>query len=217
MATTTNYGWTTPNDTDLVKDGASAMRTLGSSIDTTVKSLNPETTLGDISYRSSTANTKTRLAIGTTGQVLTVSGGVPAWASLSTSGPAFAATLSADQTISQNTYTKVAFDTETFDTNNNYNTTDRRFTPTQAGYYLIGLGLGMIQNSGFMYGTIYKNGTMDSIVYMTETDAAMHHSKLIYFNGTTDYVEAYARLNGGGQLKIFTGASSSFYGYFVRS
>lgn len=79
MATTTNYGWDTPDDTDLVKDGASAIRTLGSSVDTTVKNLNPETTLGDISYRSSTANTNTRLAIGTTGQVLTVSGGVPAW------------------------------------------------------------------------------------------------------------------------------------------
>jgi hypothetical protein len=80
MATTTNYSWTTPDDTDLVKDGASAIRTLGSSIDTTTKNLNPSTTLGDIEYRSSTANTNTRLAIGTTGQVLTVSGGVPAWA-----------------------------------------------------------------------------------------------------------------------------------------
>jgi hypothetical protein len=80
MATTTNYGWDTPDDTDLVKDGASAIRTLGSSVDTTVKNLNPETTLGDISYRSSTANTNTRLAIGTTGQILTVSGGVPSWA-----------------------------------------------------------------------------------------------------------------------------------------
>jgi hypothetical protein len=80
MATTTNYGWTTPNDTDLVKDGASAIRTLGSSIDTTTKALNPETTLGDIAYRSATANTNTRLAIGTTGQVLTVAGGVPTWA-----------------------------------------------------------------------------------------------------------------------------------------
>lgn len=79
MATTTNYGWTTPDDTALVKDGASAIRSLGSSVDTTVKALNPETTLGDISYRSSTANTNTRLAIGTTGQVLTVSGGVPSW------------------------------------------------------------------------------------------------------------------------------------------
>lgn len=79
MATTTNYGWETPDDTDLVKDGASAIRTLGSSIDTTTKALNPSTTLGDIEYRSSTANTNTRLPIGTTGQVLTVSGGVPAW------------------------------------------------------------------------------------------------------------------------------------------
>ena len=80
MATTTNYGWDTPDDTDLVKDGAAAIRTLGSSIDTTTKNLNPSTTLGDIEYRSSTANTNTRLGIGSTGQVLTVSGGVPAWA-----------------------------------------------------------------------------------------------------------------------------------------
>ena len=36
MATTTNYGWTTPDNTDLVKDGALAIRTLGSAIDTTV-------------------------------------------------------------------------------------------------------------------------------------------------------------------------------------
>jgi hypothetical protein len=79
MATTTNYGWTTPDDTALVKDGAAAIRTLGSSVDTTTKNLNPSTTLGDIEYRSSTANTNTRLGIGTTGQILAVSGGVPAW------------------------------------------------------------------------------------------------------------------------------------------
>jgi hypothetical protein len=79
MATTTNYGWTTPDDTDLVKDGAAAIRTLGSSVDTTTKALNPSTTLGDIEYRSSTANTNTRLPIGTTGQILSVVGGVPSW------------------------------------------------------------------------------------------------------------------------------------------
>jgi hypothetical protein len=84
MATTTNYGWTTPDDTALVKDGAAAIRTLGSSVDTTTKALNPSTTLGDIEYRSSTANTNTRLGIGTTGQLLSVSGGVPAWATVST-------------------------------------------------------------------------------------------------------------------------------------
>jgi hypothetical protein len=84
MATTTNYGWTTPDDTDLVKDGAAAIRTLGSSVDTTTKNLNPETTTGDIAYRSATANTNTRLALGTAGQVLTVNSGAtaPEWASV---------------------------------------------------------------------------------------------------------------------------------------
>jgi hypothetical protein len=86
MATTTNYGWTTPDDTALVKDGAAAIRTLGTSVDTTTKNLNPSTTLGDIEYRSSTANTNTRLGIGTSGQVLSVSGGVPAWVTSSSGG-----------------------------------------------------------------------------------------------------------------------------------
>lgn len=36
MATTTNYGWTTPDNTALVKDGALAIRTLGSAIDTSL-------------------------------------------------------------------------------------------------------------------------------------------------------------------------------------
>ena len=85
MANTTNYNWETPDDTDLVKDGAAAIRTLGSSVDTTTKALNPSTTLGDIEYRSSTANTNTRLGIGSSGQVLTVAAGVPSWATPSSS------------------------------------------------------------------------------------------------------------------------------------
>jgi hypothetical protein len=80
MATTTNYGWDTPDDTDLVKDGAAAIRTLGSSIDTTTKNLNPQTTTGALAYRSATANVNTALPVGTTGQVLTVAAGVPSWA-----------------------------------------------------------------------------------------------------------------------------------------
>jgi hypothetical protein len=87
MATTTNYGWDTPDDTDLVKDGAAAIRTLGSSVDTTTKALNPSTTLGDIEYRSATGNTNTLLPIGTTGQVLAVVGGVPAWATTADQTP----------------------------------------------------------------------------------------------------------------------------------
>lgn len=111
MATTTNFGWETPDDTDLVKDGAAAMRTLGNSIDTSFvdlkggttgqvlsKATNADldftwvaqddsnaiqnallTTTGDTIYASG-ASTPARLAIGSTGQVLTVAGGVPTWA-----------------------------------------------------------------------------------------------------------------------------------------
>ena len=81
MATTTNYGWTTPDDTALVKDGASAIRTLGSSVDTSVKALNPGTTSGDLDYYTA-ATTKARIAKGTAGQVFTMNSGAtaPEWA-----------------------------------------------------------------------------------------------------------------------------------------
>jgi hypothetical protein len=96
MATTTNYGWTTPDDTALVKDGASAIRTLGSSVDTTTKNLNPETTLGDLAYRSSTANVKTRLGLGTAGQFLAVNSGAtaPEWQTLNAGGMTLISTTS---------------------------------------------------------------------------------------------------------------------------
>lgn len=77
MPTTTNYGWTTPADTDLVKDGASAIRTLGNSIDSTLKTQIdaqiPDsllTTKGDI-IAATAASTPARLGVGTNGQVLT--------------------------------------------------------------------------------------------------------------------------------------------------
>jgi hypothetical protein len=52
MATTTNFGWTTPNDTDLVKDGAAAIRTLGSGVDTSFVGLKGGTT-GQVLSKSS--------------------------------------------------------------------------------------------------------------------------------------------------------------------
>ena len=85
MATTTNYGWTTPDDTALVKDGAAAIRTLGSSVDTSVKALSPGTTSGDLDYYTS-ATAKARIGIGTNGQVLTSNGSVPSWATPSSGG-----------------------------------------------------------------------------------------------------------------------------------
>jgi hypothetical protein len=73
-----------PTATDLVTDLPADFEVFGQAVDTRLKALNPATTLGDISYASATANTNTRLGIGTSGQVLAVSGGgVPAWTTTS--------------------------------------------------------------------------------------------------------------------------------------
>lgn len=116
MASTTSFNWETPDDTDLVKDGAAAIRTLGNSIDTSMTDLlggttgqvlkkntdtdmdfvwaadsagmtNPMTTTGDTIY-SSSGSTPARLGIGTAGQVLQVNSGAtaPEWATFATGG-----------------------------------------------------------------------------------------------------------------------------------
>lgn len=54
MPTTTNFGWTTPADTDLVKDGASAIRTLGNGVDTSMAQLKGGTTGQVLSKTSNT-------------------------------------------------------------------------------------------------------------------------------------------------------------------
>jgi hypothetical protein len=54
MATTTNFGWETPDDTDLVKDGAAAIRTLGQAIDTSMADLEGGTTGQILSKNSNT-------------------------------------------------------------------------------------------------------------------------------------------------------------------
>jgi len=69
-----------PTSTDLVTDLPADFEVFGQAVDTRLKALQPGTTLGDLAYSSSTANTNTRLGIGSTGQVLTVAGGVPTWA-----------------------------------------------------------------------------------------------------------------------------------------
>jgi hypothetical protein len=76
MATTTNYSWTTPDDTALVKDGAAAIRSLGTAIDTTVFN-NASAAIaktivdakGDI-IAATAADTVARLAVGANGTVL---------------------------------------------------------------------------------------------------------------------------------------------------
>ena len=73
MASSPNYSWPEPDDTSLVKDGALAMRTLGNAIDTTMATMVAKTIVdakGDL-IAATAADTVSRLAVGTNGQVLT--------------------------------------------------------------------------------------------------------------------------------------------------
>ena len=77
---TTNYGFVLPTPTDLVTDLPADFDVALQGVDTRLKALQPGTTLGDLAYSSATANTNTRLGVGSAGQVLTVASGVPSWA-----------------------------------------------------------------------------------------------------------------------------------------
>jgi hypothetical protein len=132
MATTTpNFGWTVPTSSDLVKNGATAIETLGDSIDASLVDLkggttgqvlkkatntdmdfvwsadsagmtNPMTTTGDTIY-SSSGSTPARLGIGSTGQVLTVAAGIPSWATPSGSSPNYQLLNSGGTTLTGDT------------------------------------------------------------------------------------------------------------------
>ena len=72
MATSPNYGWLEPDNTDLVKNGALAIRTLGNAIDTTMATMTPKSIVdakGDL-IAASGADTPARLAVGNNGETL---------------------------------------------------------------------------------------------------------------------------------------------------
>jgi hypothetical protein len=78
--------------------------------------------------------------------------------------PAFSAYLSADQSIANDTFVKVNFNTEIFDTDNTYdNSTNYRFTPAVVGKYLINTGVrfnsGVASNLQIARLALYKNGS----------------------------------------------------------
>ena len=63
MATTTNYGWETPDDTDLVKDGALAQRTTASAIDTSLFSITNGKNVGLVPLVNTTFTTTSALQV----------------------------------------------------------------------------------------------------------------------------------------------------------
>jgi len=153
-----------------------------------------------------------QLASGT-GNLVTVPS-VTGTAMVSGNMPAFSAYLSSNQTVSSNTYTKVTFDTEEFDTNNNF--ASSRFTPTVAGYYQINGHVSAL-TGGDQFCIIYKNGT----AYKWGTyivggyGANTLVSSLVYLNGSTDYVEIYIYM---GNTTVFGGLIQTWFnGSMIRS
>ena len=112
---------------------------------------------------------------------------------LAVDGPAFSAYRSTNQSIGNSVWTKIAFDTEEFDTNSNYdNTTNYRFQPTVSGYYQVNAAVGLSASTAAVTVAIYKNGSEFKRLQQSFTSStAAEVTALIYMNGSTDYIEGY--------------------------
>ena len=135
--------------------------------------------------------------------------------------PAFSATAGA-LTIAASTFTKIPFSSLVYDTNSNYNTSTYRFTPTVAGYYWIKVQFFLGVSGGRTAASIYKNGSdvCQTLVPSSNTNGGISvvSQALVSFNGSTDYVEAYAYQESGGTGAINTSANLTlFQGYMVRT
>jgi hypothetical protein len=137
------------------------------------------TTTGDTIYASG-ASTPARLGIGTTGQVLTVSGGVPAWAT-PTSPSATGCTVFSNgtsQSLNGYTTTMIAYNAEIWDSNGYHDnsTNNSRITiPSgKAGKYQINASLSTtgIVTDWILY--LFKNGSLVSGVGIFEGKLIRH-------------------------------------------
>ena len=124
-------------------------------------------------------------------------------------GPAFSAYANATlQTITSGSQQKVLFQTEEFDTNNNY--ASSRFTPTVEGYYQLNAevrldgatGTGEMMIILYKNGSEYKRGTNQSGIQIATNFWAMTVSSLVYANGTGDYFEIYVQQGSGGNVTV---------------
>ncbi len=184
------------------------------------------TAKGDL-FAGSAANTYTKLAVGADATVLTADSTTATglkWAvSGASSGPAFRAYLSSNQTPANATWTKVAFNTESFDTDNCFNnTTTYRFTPTKAGYYQISAAVYATSTSASAketYMALYFNGATLGIASGSQTNNwtlyVHNNSQLYYFNGSTDYMEVYGYIDNS-VGRTFTQPSTLFSAAWIR-
>ena len=146
-------------------------------------------------------------------------------------GPAFSAYLSTTQTISNNTLTKVAFNSENFDTASCFNTSTYRFTPNVAGYYLfavIAQPQSHTASTGYTFSFIKNGASADAsnqIIYFNgNTGSTLNPSysgtMMYYLNGSTDYVELYFTQSSGSSKSLYgtpDGGRTSIEGFLARA
>lgn len=146
-----------------------------------------------------------------TGTILTTgTAGVPV------NGPAFSAYAANDQAITNNTFTKVQINTETFDTNSCFDSaTNYRFTPTVAGYYQVN-GAVKPTTDAALFSVLYKNGSI--LNYGSGSTSGIDVggvrngsvlSQLVYLNGSTDYVELY--VISGNNISVKGSATQTYF------
>ena len=139
--------------------------------------------------------------------------------------PAFAAKMSAAQSISNDTSTKIAYDTEVYDTDSAYDhSSNYRFTvPSEkAGKYFIGASV----RSGNITDT--KKITMN--LFVNGSEISEHYAQIASSNGgeqytigvfktfnlsAGDYIEVFVLHQSGGSVSFSSSSSigSYFYGY----
>ncbi len=137
--------------------------------------------------------------------------------------PAFRAYMGAYQIIQNNTNTKLNMNTETFDSNSFYDTSNYRFTPTIAGYYFVNANAQFSNaTSNYVFGiNIYKNGS-NALRGMTWNDGSNSEmntqiSGILAFNGSSDYAELYGYENSGGQITIYNGTNTTYFeAFYIR-
>jgi len=163
------------------------------------------------------------ITIGASGDTITVPTGatltVPSGGLSGQNYPAFHAYLSSIQNVTDNTTTKAQIDTEILDTDNCYdNSTNYRFTPTVAGKYYVYFFIAAEVNANTLNDVsvyLYKNGVeylevRDNPV-SSERGMDVGGSNIVDFNGTTDYVEGFGRINVDSDTPSFSAATKSTY------
>jgi len=158
------------------------------------------TTQGDILYRDGSG--LQRLAKGTAGQALLMNSGAtaPEWGTGGEKNtPVVIAYLDGTQSFSSNVSAKITYDATSINTDNVFNTSTHRFTPNVAGYYYLHPAMGGSAYTGAVNVHIKFNGSQNHYVIDQGRSGSYieEGSRILYFNGTSDYAEFYGYFDQG--------------------